>query len=81
MTFDKSVLTNYSLTHNSLCFTNGTPLAVTQCDDTIPSLDPFGCFTLSSMFHIPQFFMQLLSVEKFSNIGCNVLFSPTSCVV
>jgi len=83
MTFDKFILTNYTLIHNSLYTytTNGTPLVVTQYGKS------YWVQILQVISHSPlcfislSFLMQLLSVGKITNTGCNVLFTPTSCVV
>ena len=83
MTFDKSILTNCSHIHNSLCIytTNGTLFLVIQCSDITPSSNYSGHLTLFSIFHIAQLSMQLLSVGKITSTSCNILFTPTSCVI
>jgi len=60
---------------------NGAPLAVTQSGNIILTFDPSGRITLSSVFSIPELTMQLLTVGKIIDCNCNILFTPTSCII
>ena len=83
MIFDHSVLTYYSSVSNfTYIYTaNGVPLAVTQSGNIILTFNPSGRITLSSVFCTPELTMQLLTVGKIIDCNCNILFTPTSCIV
>jgi len=82
MTFDYSVLTNYSLVSDStyIYSANGSPLAVTQSGNITPTSNSSGRLTLP-VFCIPKLIMKLLYVIKLTDYNCNVLFTPTSCII
>ena len=83
MAFDHFVLTRYSLISDStyIYTANGPPFADSQSGNIIPTSNLSGRLTLSSIFCIPKITMQLLSIGKITDCNCNILFTPTSCIV
>jgi len=69
MTFDKSILTNFSPIHSTLCIytANDTHLVVTQCGDITSSLDSWV------ISHYPLYFIFLISIGKITDVDYTVL--------
>ena len=83
MTFDHSALINYSpISDSTYIYTiDDSPLAVTQSSNITVTSDPSSRLTLPSVFCIPKLIIKLLFVGKLTEYNCNILFTPTSCIV
>nr|KUM47284.1 hypothetical protein ABT39_MTgene5469 [Picea glauca]QHR91530.1 hypothetical protein Q903MT_gene5565 [Picea sitchensis] len=83
MTSDSSALVHCSspLSSLSIITADGSPLTVAQIGSVTPISDSSGRLSISNVDHVPRLSMNFLSVSQLADLGYDLLFSSSGCIV
>ncbi|KAK2990408.1 hypothetical protein RJ640_001740 [Escallonia rubra] len=83
MTHDSSILVERSTSFipSSIQTADGSSMEVHQLGSIDSTSFPSGELCVSNVLHVPKLSVNLLSISQLVDAGCDVIFSPSGCVV